>query len=51
VDLLVLDMFLTEPKNKKLPDAYRRVADRMVSKLVATIPEPLTPTGLAPELR
>ncbi len=51
VDLFFMDMFLTEPKNRKLPDAYERVADRMVSKLVATIPEPLTPTGLAPELR
>jgi TolB-like protein len=51
VDLLVLDMFLTEPKNRKLPDAYARAADRMVSKLVATLPEPLTPTGLAPEIR
>jgi hypothetical protein len=51
VEAFFADMFLSQPKNKKLPDAYGRVADRMVSKLVATIPEPLTPTGLAPELR
>jgi hypothetical protein len=51
VEAFVADMFLSQPKNKKLPDAYERVADRMVSKLVATIPEPLTSTGLAPELR
>ena len=39
MDLLVLDMFTEEPKNKDHPEAYRRVSIAMVKKLVKTIPE------------
>ncbi len=51
VDLLVLDMFTEEPKNKDLPEAYRRVSIAMVKKLIKTIPEragPIAVSGEAP---
>ena len=41
VNLFVADIWMEEPKNKKLPEAYRRTADVAVRKLVETIPEPL----------
>ena len=39
IDLFAVDMFTEEPKNKDLPQAYRRVSNAMVKKLVKTIPE------------
>jgi hypothetical protein len=42
VELFLLDAFLSQPKNRELPEAYSRVATIMVEKLIATIPEPLT---------
>lgn len=41
VDLFVVEMFMNQPENKRLPDAYRRNANIMVRKLVLEIPEPL----------
>ena len=46
VEAFLVDMFLSQPENKKLPDAYRRVAENMVAKLIKTIPEP-APAGSA----
>lgn len=40
VEPFLVDAFLSEPHNRKLPDAYRRVAFMMVMKLIDTIPEP-----------
>lgn len=51
IDLFVVDMFTEEPKNKDLPEAYRRVSNAMVKKLIKTIPEraaPITLPGEAP---
>ena len=40
VEAFVVDMFFSQPDNKKLSSAYHRVADAMVAKLLETIPEP-----------
>jgi hypothetical protein len=39
IEAFVVDMFLSQPKNKP-PQAYRDVAESMVMKLLARIPEP-----------
>ena len=49
VDLLVFDMFTEEPKNRKLHEAYRRVSNAMVKKLVETIPERAAPLAVSRE--
>ena len=49
IDLFVVDMFIEEPKNKDLPEAYRRVSNAMVKKLIETIPERAAPIALSGE--
>lgn len=48
VDLFLIEMFMNQPENTHLPEAYRRIADLMVRKLIAEIPEPLPPAAEAP---
>ena len=49
IDLFVVDMFTEEPKNKDLPEAYRRVSNAMVKKLIETIPERAAPVAVSRE--
>jgi hypothetical protein len=51
VEAFVADMFMSQPRNRELSEAYQRVASRMVSRLVETIPEPLSSDEVAPELQ
>ncbi len=38
IEAFFVDMFMSQPGNRKLPDAYRRVAENMTTKLIRTIP-------------
>ena len=40
IEGFIVDMFLSQPQNKKQPEAYRSVAETMTTKLIATLPEP-----------
>lgn len=40
VEGFIVDMFISQPENRNRPETYRTVAENMVSKLIATIPEP-----------
>ncbi len=43
IDLFLVEMFMNQPDNRRLPEAYRREANVMVRKLIEKIPEPLSP--------
>ena len=48
INLFLIEMFMNQPDNRRLPDAYRRDANVMVRKLVEEIPEPLSPDAEPP---